>query len=153
MSYRLSSILLITGLAYAAGPSYAQSPSNTAAPSAVQQTPSDNATVAANVKAALLRGPEAPGLDVKVAARDGTVTLSGTVRTDTERDNAERIARARVGVTTVENRMRVREKDSAGDRLNPVGTGSNLPRTSPTPATPGAPALPNGAAAPPVPGG
>lgn len=110
--------------------------------------PVDSAVLVAAVKQELLRSPDASALDVRVEARDGVVTLSGTVATDAERITAERVARMSAGVRGVENRIIVREADGPGP-----GDASQLPRNSPTPVTPGAPALPNGMAIPGVPGG
>lgn len=107
-----------------------------------------NAALAASVKQELLRAPEAAGLDLRVEAKDGVVTLSGIVPGEPERLNAERIVRLSPGVRDVRNRITVRQPLDAAAR-EPLGNGVQIPRTSPVPATPGATGLPNGI---PVPG-
>lgn len=149
MNNRLASAALAFVFGAAAlAPTAAQAAERSVSPTAQP----DNATLVASVKAQLLRSPDASALDIKVAARDGVVTLTGAVDTDVERTSAELIARSAAGVREVDNKLSVRADAKQGDSNNPVGNGSQLPRTSPTPATPGAPALPNGAAVPGRPG-
>jgi len=66
-----------------------------------------DATVAANVDAMLLWNQYTDGLDIDVAASDGTVTLSGVADTEGARARATTIAMSVDGVDTVVNKMRV----------------------------------------------
>lgn len=64
-------------------------------------------TITAAVKAKLLANSSTSGMDIHVETNHGVVTLSGTVRSDAERDLAERIARDTDGVTDVTNNLQV----------------------------------------------
>jgi hyperosmotically inducible protein len=68
----------------------------------------DDASLLAKIKSSMLRSPEVEGLDVNVDVKDGIVTLSGSTDTQTERSNAEKIARSADGVKRVENRITVK---------------------------------------------
>jgi hyperosmotically inducible protein len=117
-----------------------------------EMPPPDNATLAASVKDKLLRSPDAPALQIDVKADEGVVTLSGLVAAEVERVSAETIARTTRGVKDVKNRIIVRDRDLAKPGTpDPRGASWDPPRTSPTPVTPGAPALPNGVPTPPPP--
>ena len=59
------------------------------------------------VLAALIDDDELHAADIGVAAKDGSVTLSGLVELPRARDRAERIALAVAGVTSVHNRLKV----------------------------------------------
>lgn len=73
----------------------------------------DDATLLAKIKTNLLRSSEVEGLDVNVDVRDGVVTLSGTADTQTEKANAERIAKTSDGVKRVDNRIIIKQANSA----------------------------------------
>jgi osmotically-inducible protein OsmY len=66
----------------------------------------DSDTQAA-VLAALIDDDELHAADIDVAAKAGTVTLSGLVEFPSARDRAERIALRVGGVTFVDNRLKV----------------------------------------------
>lgn len=107
----------------------------------------DDLTLARNVKMKLLHAPRASALDIDVKADDGVVTLSGLVESEEERTRAETIAHTQDGVIDVKNHIIVREGAIGAEgelKPDPRGASWDPPRTSPVPATPGAPSLPNG---------
>jgi osmotically-inducible protein OsmY len=63
--------------------------------------------VAQHIKAALHRSAEADARKIQVTASDGTVTLTGTVRSWPERTEVERAAWSANGVTAVDDRLAV----------------------------------------------
>ena len=63
-----------------------------------------------SVKTKLLANPDVSGLRIDVDTRDGVVTLTGTVSTQAEKDEALRIARETDGVKNVEDRLTVRAR-------------------------------------------
>jgi osmotically-inducible protein OsmY len=63
--------------------------------------------VAQHIKAALHRSAEADARKIQVTASDGTVTLTGTVRSWPERTEVERAAWSASGVTAVDDRLAV----------------------------------------------
>jgi osmotically-inducible protein OsmY len=63
--------------------------------------------VAQHIKAALHRSAEADARKIQVTASDGTVTLTGTVRSWPERTEVERAAWSANGVTAVDARLAV----------------------------------------------
>jgi osmotically-inducible protein OsmY len=63
--------------------------------------------VAQHIKAALHRSAEADARKIQVTASDGTVTLTGTVRSWPERSEVERAAWSATGVTAVDDRLAV----------------------------------------------
>ena len=63
--------------------------------------------VAQRIKAALHRSAEADARKVQVTATDGTVVLTGTVRSWPERADVERAAWSASGVTAVDDRLAV----------------------------------------------
>jgi hyperosmotically inducible protein len=67
----------------------------------------DDSTITAKVKSKLAADTETSAIKIGVETRDGIVTLSGTVPTDTEKTKAEQIARATDGVKRVSNDIKV----------------------------------------------
>ena len=63
--------------------------------------------VRAKIEAAFKRSAEIDARRVHVAARDGTVVLTGNVRSWAERREAERAAWAAPGVTQIEDRITI----------------------------------------------
>lgn len=63
--------------------------------------------ITAKVKAAFVADKSLSALDVAVETTDGVVTLTGTVGTDTEADQAARVARDVEGVKQVKNEVKV----------------------------------------------
>jgi hyperosmotically inducible protein len=68
----------------------------------------DDATITAKVKAALLQADDVKGLDVNVDTVKGTVTLKGTVDTQSQIDRAISIAKVAEGVKDVRNELIVK---------------------------------------------
>lgn len=66
-----------------------------------------NATTAAQVNSKLLWNSNTSGTDINVAASGSTVTLTGTVASDAERQLAEEIALNTDGVRRVDNQLKV----------------------------------------------
>ena len=64
-------------------------------------------TVKSKIESAFKRSAEVDSARVKVEARDGQVILTGTVKSLSERDEAERAAWSAPGVTTVDDRIMV----------------------------------------------
>jgi osmotically-inducible protein OsmY len=67
----------------------------------------DDAGLVAEINARLAASPVTSALNVNVDAMDGVVTLTGVVRSNESRLEAERIARTTSGVTRVISRIRV----------------------------------------------
>lgn len=97
----------------------------------------DDASLLAKIKSSMLRSPEVEGLDVNVDVKDGVVTLSGSADTQTERANAEKIAKTADGVKRVENRIIV--KPDAINRQPAVPPAAPIAVPGTPPALPGTP--------------
>ena len=67
----------------------------------------DDSTITAKVKSKLAADTETSAIKIGVETKDGIVTLSGTVPTDTEKSKAEQIARSTEGVKRVSNDIRI----------------------------------------------
>ena len=67
----------------------------------------DDTTITTRVKTAMLNDPGVGGLRVDVDTFKGVVTLSGRVKSQTEKDQAISIARRVDGVTEVKDAMQV----------------------------------------------
>jgi osmotically-inducible protein OsmY len=63
--------------------------------------------VAQHIEDALRRSADADSKRIQVAAKGSTVTLTGTVRSWTEKADAERAAWSASGVTAVEDRISI----------------------------------------------
>ena len=63
--------------------------------------------VAQRIKDTLRRSAESDSKKIQVAADGGTITLSGTVRSWAEREDAERAAWGTSGVTVVDDRLAI----------------------------------------------
>ena len=70
-------------------------------------TPIRTSDVIAKIEAAFRRSAQVDARRINVNARDGTVILSGNVRSWAERREAERAAWAAPGVTQVDDRLAV----------------------------------------------
>ena len=66
-----------------------------------------DAALTAAVKTRFLADPDISGLKIDVDTNDGVVTLSGTLRSNTERQRALSVARETKGVESVIDRLRV----------------------------------------------
>lgn len=67
----------------------------------------DDTTLTAKVKAALLADDEVKGLAISVETSGGTVQLTGTAKSDSERQKAEQLAKNIQGVTAVQNSIAI----------------------------------------------
>jgi len=67
----------------------------------------DDATITTRVKTALLNDPDVGGLRIDVDTFKGVVTLSGAVKSATERDKAMAIAKRIGGVTDVKSTLQI----------------------------------------------
>jgi hyperosmotically inducible periplasmic protein len=70
----------------------------------------NDASITSAVKSKLLADPDTSGLRIDVDTKDSMVTLTGTVRTETEKDQALAIARNTEGVKNVTNRLNVERR-------------------------------------------
>lgn len=68
----------------------------------------DDAAITARVKSALAGTRGTKALKTNVTTREGEVTLSGTARSESERELAEEVAKGVNGVKSVDNRIKVR---------------------------------------------
>ena len=68
----------------------------------------DDAAVTARVKSALAGTRGTKALKTNVTTREGEVTLTGTVRSESERELAEEVAKGVNGVRSVDNQLKVR---------------------------------------------
>ncbi len=67
----------------------------------------DDTAITAKVKAALLADDEVKGLAINVETSGGSVQLSGSAKSDAERQKAEQLAKSVEGVTSVQNSIAV----------------------------------------------
>jgi osmotically-inducible protein OsmY len=67
----------------------------------------DDTTVTTRVKTAMLNDPAVGGLSIDVDTFKGVVTLSGRVKTQTEKDQAIALARRVDGVTEVKDALQL----------------------------------------------
>ena len=67
----------------------------------------DDTTITTRVKTAMLNDPAVGGLGIDVDTYKGVVTLSGRVKSQTERDQAMALARKVDGVTDVKDALQV----------------------------------------------
>jgi len=67
----------------------------------------DDTTITTRVKTAMLNDPAVGGLSIDVDTYKGTVTLSGRVKSPSERDQALSLARRVDGVTEVKDALQV----------------------------------------------
>jgi hyperosmotically inducible periplasmic protein len=68
----------------------------------------DDAAVTTRVKSALIMAPDLQGLSIDVDTTNNVVTLSGTVASDSLREQAEQLTRGVDGVREVRNDLTVR---------------------------------------------
>lgn len=73
----------------------------------------DDATLAATVKSKLLWNSHTEGLDIKVAAENGKISLTGNAQTAAAKELAGRLADNTDGVRQVNNQLSVSAADSA----------------------------------------
>ena|SRR6516165_739002 len=104
----------------------------------------DDATIAQDVQSRLAADPATRDAAVSVSAKDGKVTLRGTVKDTATQQRMEQIARQEPGATAVEDQTAV---VAAG---GPVAQADNMPAAAPPPASATAEAPPPAAAPAPV---
>src|SRR5438309_296210 len=80
----------------------------------------DDSAITAKVKAKLAADSQTSAIKIGVETKNGTVTLSGTVPTTTEKDEADKVAKNTEGVKRVVNDITV----------NPDSLGANQGRAS-----------------------
>ena len=68
----------------------------------------DSAAITAKVKSELIQNKEVSALDVSVETYKGVVLLSGFVKSEKERELAEKLARKFMGVKKVKNELNLR---------------------------------------------
>jgi len=88
----------------AAAPAPAQ-PGQPAQPAAAGAQANSDRSLAAQVKSALAKEPSIKAHQIDVVARDGKVTLFGTVETPALREAAQKLAAAVAGVKSVESKL------------------------------------------------
>ena len=76
-------------------------------PNMADRTDLTDPSITAAVKAKLLGDPDVAGLKIDVDTQSGIVTLSGTVKSAAEKDEAVRIARDTAGVKSVNDMIKV----------------------------------------------
>src|SRR3982751_3382378 len=79
----------------------------------------DDASIATRVKIALLNDPQVAAYRIDAKTFQGVVTLSGTVKTQAEADEAVAVARRAVGVKDVKSELKV---GGAGSREQGAGS-------------------------------
>ncbi|MGE3510597.1 MAG: BON domain-containing protein [Vicinamibacterales bacterium] len=67
----------------------------------------DDATITARVKTVLLNDPQISGMKIDVDTTLGVVTMSGTVKSQTEEQRALQLARGVTGVRDVKSTLQV----------------------------------------------
>ena len=71
----------------------------------------DDAAIQTRVKSKLIRSSDVNGLRMNVEVKKGVVTLYGRTDSEAMRDKAVEIAKSVKGVTSVEDRLKVKTKD------------------------------------------
>ncbi len=105
----------------------------------------NDSQLTANVQSKIGSDPALQGQPISVAAKDGTVTLTGTVGAESSREQAARDAASVDGTRTVVNNLSVANAAAAG---TPYAGGNEAP-VNPAPASPAnTPPPPSNAAAP-----
>ena len=105
LSLTLSAVAACIGLAAAAAP-FAQAADDRKPKQSVGEYTAD-AAVTTKVKAAIVAESSLSALDISVETNNGVVTLTGTVPTAAQSDQATRVARGVEGVKQVKNDIKV----------------------------------------------
>ncbi len=71
--------------------------------------PVSDSYITTKVKAALVQDKDTKATDIKVKTTNGVVSLSGTARSEAEKEKAEQDARGVKGVTDVQDNLVVRQ--------------------------------------------
>ena len=71
----------------------------------------DDAAIQTRVKSKLIRAPDVNGMRMNVEVKKGVVTLIGQTESEAMRKKAVEIAKSIKGVTSVEDRLRVKSTD------------------------------------------
>ena len=103
MQSRTSVLVAALALAVAAGPALAaQHEHKPDVPSAKSEQPATDTWITTKVKADLMASDGVPGTEISVDTKNGTVWLSGDVKTTAERDRAIAKTKAIKGVKKVD---------------------------------------------------
>ena len=78
-----------------------------------QQTPRSDSAITSEVETQLALQKDLQGAQIEATARNGEVTLSGTVPNEKARDQAEDVAEDVNGVSGVQNHLRVATGETA----------------------------------------
>jgi osmotically-inducible protein OsmY len=78
--------------------------------------PVDDATLVTNVKARISRTPSLKDYAIDVAAKDGVVTLKGTVKSGSHKGVATRVVQSVQGVKKVENQIATEKQAGAATK-------------------------------------
>jgi len=77
----------------------------------------DDSTITAKVKSKLATDSQTSAIKIGVETKQGIVTLSGTVPTDTEKTKAEQLARNTDGVKKVQNDIKVNPETTSASNF------------------------------------
>ncbi len=100
---------------------------------ACSKRPTNDDTITKDIQTKVAADPETKDSDVKVAAKDGKVTLTGKVKTPTARQKIEHLARQEPGTTGLDNQISIQpeeaqaEQQSARSASLPTSASSQLP--------------------------
>jgi osmotically-inducible protein OsmY len=81
----------------------------------IKLRPVESAEIKKKITAAFQRNATVDSANVKVSSSDGKVTLTGTVRSWTERKDAEEVVWSMPGVTDVENKLQIEHDVLVGE--------------------------------------
>jgi hyperosmotically inducible protein len=117
----------IAPAALAVGLAFAMPSCSSTTPMGVQL---DDSVITTKVKSKFAGDPEVAGMNVGVETVEGTVTLTGRVKSETERQEAEKLAKQTDGVRRVVNLLKVGNLESNAS-AGPTGTKSYSGQTNP----------------------
>lgn len=69
----------------------------------------DDSVITTKLKSALLADAEIKGTDVSVDTKQGQVTLTGTVKSEAQKERIEKIAKGIDGVKDVQDKLTVKQ--------------------------------------------
>lgn len=116
-SWRAGAVLALAGCLWIPGESMAL-----AQDTAQQQGATSDASLQSAVNNALANDPALKGEQVRADVSNGIVTLTGTVQTEQQRQDAETVAAGVQGVSGIQNNLNVTEPSSPAQTAPPAGT-------------------------------